>query len=555
MARLNYESDISIGKKSIKVDEFLKTLIYLPAEEVRTYFTELGLTLPRELRMFALRETLRVRVIETRKTRLTLADELNYRLSWFTEFTETQLENLLVFFDDRELDKQFLNEFWLEVLNYMLSKGVLPESFHQLHERSLAHVKENGIVLPDMKTYNRTIKDLFFDSMGRIDGLTQQKIRPVLYKSSTLGELRDLGSKYDVDVPRRLKKNELADIIIKELKERNQYTDALEKEIRKMSVIVLQRYAIDHDIKASTELKKEEIIEYILKNAKETKEAYFVPHSIEVYEKEVTDVSDEPIEDITEEESTEEEVAVEETVEETPTETETPTEEDTEEEVEEEEVVESEPDIDEPIEEVETKVEAKEEVQPAPAPVQQVMQTVDISELVEEIRKLREAVEKVSARVEEEPKQQQASIQELPEQLPEAREPIVLNSADFYGKPKSFKKVLKKEEIEERERFVEQQKAEHNEAKGNTDVISDRPGEVKFLIAFGKLLLRVFKVILKYGLILLAIGIVLLFAYGILTRLVALDFLNGFSNTLNGIQIAGKGILDHVYDLLAMLGI
>jgi hypothetical protein len=72
-------------------------LIYLPAESVKDFFVELGLTLPRELRMFALRETLRVRVIETRKTRLTLADELNYRLSWFTEFTETQLENLLSF--------------------------------------------------------------------------------------------------------------------------------------------------------------------------------------------------------------------------------------------------------------------------------------------------------------------------------------------------------------------------------------------------------------------------------------------------------------------------
>jgi hypothetical protein len=74
----------------------------------------------------------------------------------------------------------------------MKTKGVLPESFHQLHEKSLLNVKDKGLVLPDMKTYNRTIKDLFFDSMGRIDGLTQQKIRPVLFKSSTLGELRDL---------------------------------------------------------------------------------------------------------------------------------------------------------------------------------------------------------------------------------------------------------------------------------------------------------------------------------------------------------------------------
>ena len=122
-----------------------------------------------------------------------------------------------------------------------------------------------------------------------------KKLRPVLYKSSTLTEIRDFGSKYGVNVPRRLKKNELAQIIINELKASGKLTEELENKVNAMSVIVMQRFAIDNDIKASTELKKEEIIEYILKNAKEIKEAYFVPESLEDYEKEIHDISEDAV--------------------------------------------------------------------------------------------------------------------------------------------------------------------------------------------------------------------------------------------------------------------
>jgi len=298
MPRLTKDSKVAVGNKDLQIDDILKTIIYLPAQQVKGFFMEIGLKLPRELRMFVLREILRERVIETRKSRLTLADELNYRLSWYTEFSETQLENLMIFFDDNKLDKDFLEDFWTDVISYMVDKQVTAASMKKLVDLSIAHVRAVGLELPNMKTYNREIKDIFFDSYGRIDGLAPSKFRPVLYKSSTLTEIRDLGSKYEVEVPRRLKKSELADIVIKEIKERGQHTEELENKIRNMSVLVLQRYAIDNDIKASTELKKEEIIEYILANASETKESYFVPATPDVYEKEVHEVSQEPQEEI-----------------------------------------------------------------------------------------------------------------------------------------------------------------------------------------------------------------------------------------------------------------
>ena len=62
--------------------------------------------------------------------------------------------------------------------------------------------------------------------------------------------------------------------IVDELRERGEHTPELETHLRGLSIIMMQRFAKDRDIKASTELKKEEIIEYILANAQETKEAY-----------------------------------------------------------------------------------------------------------------------------------------------------------------------------------------------------------------------------------------------------------------------------------------
>ncbi|HAX02961.1 MAG: hypothetical protein A2Y45_05970 [Tenericutes bacterium GWC2_34_14] len=533
MPRLTRDSNVSVGTKEFKVDDILKTIIYLPANQVKSFFIEIGLTIPREMRMFVLRETLREKVIETRKSRLTLADELNYRLSWFTEFTETQLENLLIFFDDPVLDKAFLEDFWTDLISYMVEKGVTPKDLKKILDLSIQHVRAVGLELPNMKTYNRELKDLFFDSMGRIDGLPPQKIRPVLYKSSTLTEVRDLGSKYDVDVPRRLKKTELADIIVKELKDRGQHTDELETQIRSMSVIVMQRFAIDHDIKASTELKKEEIIEYILANAKETKEAYFVPESPQVYEKEVEEVSkhveevkvvpqvvqvvEEPVEEIKESVS--------------------------------EDIVEENPVVLEEVSEVEEKVEEAPKqiapVQEVKGPVQYVQSQVDLSSLVNEIRLLRQSIEALA----KQPETVEEKVKE--KELPE---PVLINTAEFYGNPKSLKKIIKNDEADEREKFVEDKK---QASSIGTDKNDDEivPAELRFFkkvgIGLGKFFLKFFKVLLKVALILLGIALLLFLLYGILAHFTDIAFLAPVDQFLD--NLFGLGLLTKYTNLLGSI--
>ena len=538
MPRLTRESLVSVGTKELKVDDILKTIIYLPANQVKSFFTEIGLTIPREIRMFVLRENLREKVIETRKSRLTLADELNYRLSWFTEFTETQLENLLIFFDEPALDRAFLEDFWTDLLSYMVEKGVPSKDIKKIVDQSIAHVRAVGLELPNMKTYNRDLKDLFFDSMGRIDGLPPQKFRPVLYKSSTLTEVRDLGAKYDVDVPRRLKKTELADIIIRELKDRGQHTEELEAQIRSMSVIVMQRFAIDHDIKASTELKKEEIIEYILANAKETKETYFIPDSPQVYEQEVEQVQKhenvaepKPAVVLIPEEKEEEEQPAPEVV---------------------EEIVEEAPEVKEEIEVIEEKVEQEEVVQEpvveeSKRPVQYVQSSVDLSALVNEIRLLREAIQEAVKEPEV------TEVEEKP--VVEKSEPVVINTAEFYGKPKSLKKIIKKEEIDEREKFVEEKKASSSIGTDKDADVEKAPAELRFFkkvgVGLGKFLWKLLKVLLKFALILAGIAVLLFVLYGVLAYFTELTFLAGVDAFLD--NLFGLGLLTKFTNFLGTI--
>jgi hypothetical protein len=98
-----------------------------------------------------------------------------------------------------------------------------------------------------------------------------------LFKGSTLQEVKAFAKKYGIVVPRRLKKEQLLEVIYLELKARGDLTDDLENELKKKSVVMIQRYATDHGIKVSTELKKDEIIEYILEFSHQTKSFYTSP--------------------------------------------------------------------------------------------------------------------------------------------------------------------------------------------------------------------------------------------------------------------------------------
>lgn len=282
MAILTMFSEVKIGDKKVKIEDLVSTLIFYPADKVVRFFELIGLTVPRKLRMASLRRELDPFVTSKKIVQQTLSDEVNYRLSWYDHYSESQLVNLVPQFKDADLDRKARETLWVNLLSYLFDKQV-PEN-ELLGFVKAAREFQKGAVLEEFIAYNDKLNSIFFDEQNQIDGLTPEVFRPVLFKSSTLVELREIGKKFGVDVPRRLKKNELVDIIVRELKNQDKYSKELEDKVSGLAVIQLQRFAIEHNIKASIELKKEEIIEYILSNASETKEKYYVPSTPGVYE-------------------------------------------------------------------------------------------------------------------------------------------------------------------------------------------------------------------------------------------------------------------------------
>lgn len=291
MSRLKRDSNIVVAGTTYKVGDLVAQLANLPSSEVVGFLRAIGLTIPKKIRIAVLKKVLDKPVSETIAERANLADELGYRLTWFFRYSEYQLENLLKFYNSPSLNRMYLERLWQELLNYMKDKSVSDRDLKVLVDLSEKYTQLSD---EDILAYNLALKDHFYDEAGQIDGLSQDEFRPVLYKSSTLVELRALGNKYGVNVPRRLKKDQLADIIVAELRDRNQIDKELEEKIRKMSIVVMQRFAKDNDVKASIELKKEEVIEYILSNATQTKEMYFLPSDSTIYEQEVDQVPTEP---------------------------------------------------------------------------------------------------------------------------------------------------------------------------------------------------------------------------------------------------------------------
>lgn len=287
MANLTIDSTIVLKGKQQSVSQLVETLIYLPSKDIINFFDEIGLNIPRVRRMSVFRNVLFETVMKTRAERESLADELNYRLSWFRKYSEYEYEKLLVFYNSKSLNRKYLETLWVMLLDYMIERKVDEKDIARIINKS-TRVEEK---LPsDIFQYNYDMKDTFFDLEGELDGLSQDVFRPVLYKSSTLPEIRELGLKHGVKVPKRLRKKELLKIILEEAEKRNLLTKEVEEQLHTMTIMLLQRYAKDNKIKVSIELKKEEIIEYILSNAKASREHYFLPSDRSAYELEIKDI-------------------------------------------------------------------------------------------------------------------------------------------------------------------------------------------------------------------------------------------------------------------------
>lgn len=282
MAQFRLSDNITLKNKEYQVSELTQSLAKLEPKKILEFFFSQNITgIARVRRIRLLKDVLFPYVVKTRQKLQSLASELNYRLSWFRIYSEYELENLLIYFNSKALNRQYLDELWCLFLNVMKESNVADADILKLVKQAEKSTYEPVKAIHE---FNKGIWPLFKDPENVLDGLTPEEFRPVLFNSSTVKEIRELGKKYDVNVPFRLRKKQFIENIVEELKKRNEFDLDVEKEIEAKNVIQLERFCIDRKIPISSELKKEEIIEYILSHAAQTKGSYFVPEDHLGYE-------------------------------------------------------------------------------------------------------------------------------------------------------------------------------------------------------------------------------------------------------------------------------
>ena len=251
-------------------------------------------------------------------------------------------------------------------------------------EKALAKLKGNTDGAQENYEKVRVqFRDLYYTPKGYLDGIQLSILKEAVCKTYTLNQIRDLGAKYGVNVPKRMNKGQLLELIAA----RFRLTEDEKVALQPKPILELTQYSKEKGFKISTDLKKGDMVEFIVFSLNKYNEDIekdlfdydFIPEEEEVDtdpEKVFEGVPEDEVEaqEIpTTNQYVEPETPVEEPVQEEPVIEEAPVEEVQEEPVvEETPVEEAQPEVvEEPVQEEPVVEEVKEEEKPAPAPVQE----------------------------------------------------------------------------------------------------------------------------------------------------------------------------------------
>lgn len=256
------ENLIQFGEKTEQLDEVVNHLAIKDSGTSARYLAE-NTTLPRKLRTEALRLVLNDYVKIAKD--LVLSDEVMYRLNWYPKFSETQLvlfwrqlaSNNRDRFNEKKEIMRFKRTFYTLLLMNAEAVGFSDE---ELQHMFMFHEDPSETIDEFMDESDKA----FYDFDYNLDGVAFEDVHTVLKKGSTVSDIRKLAKKYDIDVPKRLKKEEFVNLVCDGLRRQGKYSPETEEELRKMNAISLTRYAKVNNIKASTEMKKDDVIDYLM---------------------------------------------------------------------------------------------------------------------------------------------------------------------------------------------------------------------------------------------------------------------------------------------------
>ncbi|PAT01686.1 hypothetical protein CI105_05425 [Candidatus Izimaplasma bacterium ZiA1] len=262
------EDTIYLYSKKVKIQKLVESFTVIPSFEIVKYLKNKEIYLPNYVHKALVRKNIAPTIAGAENDNK-FSDEMKHRLKWFDKFTIFQLEKLAQSYQLKVNVAEYKKDFWDIIVRNRTELGINNLEFVKLQNLTMKYQREQQETYQELKN---NFLEVYFEAPGYFDGSLLDEAKEVLEQSTTLGEVRDLGKIYGVEIPRRINKKQLIDILALKLKLDEEKTE----EISKKSILELERYAKRRKVNVSIELKKSDMIEYILikKDNEEIQECY-----------------------------------------------------------------------------------------------------------------------------------------------------------------------------------------------------------------------------------------------------------------------------------------
>ncbi len=250
------EEYIFLYSKKVKITKLVESFTVIPSYEIVKYLNNKEIYLPYYLHKALIRKNI-APAIATAENANKFSDEMRHRLKWFDKFTIFQLERLASGYQLKINVTEYKKDFWDIIVRNRTDLGINNLEFVKLQNLTMKYAKEPQ---ESYETLRKNFDEVYFEPNGYFDGTEIEEAKEVLTNATTLTEVRELGKVYGVDIPRRINKKQLIDIVAIKLG----FDDEKREEISKKSILEIERYAKRRKVNVSIELKKSDMIEYIL---------------------------------------------------------------------------------------------------------------------------------------------------------------------------------------------------------------------------------------------------------------------------------------------------
>ena len=183
------------------------------------------------------------------------SDEFKYKLRSYNFFSIHLLRKTIEDYNIDVKSSEFKNlffRFYLKNEKKFKKSIILSTSLNELIEDK----NSDETIYDCLKSFD----DLFYTPKGYLDGISLSILKESIIATYSLPYLKDLGSKYGVNVPKRINKSELLDLV----STRFQLTDEERSTIESKSITEIISFSKKKGFKVSSDLKKSDMVEYII---------------------------------------------------------------------------------------------------------------------------------------------------------------------------------------------------------------------------------------------------------------------------------------------------